>query len=171
MEIFDNVKPPYEEALEKCGYTLPLTYIPPRQSDNHNNNSRKWKVLWINCQLNSTVSTNVARTFLRLICTHFPCSHKVNKVFNKSTIKVSCSCLEGTTKKLKGMTQKSPKAIQKNSNIITAESQKNALSTLVWANVIYKCTSWTKCNSKEVYLGLTEGKLKKWHFFWLSNPS
>ena len=39
------------------------------------------------------VQTNVARKFLQLIDKHFPPEHKLHKIFNRNTVKVSYSCM------------------------------------------------------------------------------
>ena len=40
------------------------------------------------------VETNVGRTFLNLVKKHFPNGHRLHKIFNKNTLKVSYSCME-----------------------------------------------------------------------------
>ena len=39
------------------------------------------------------VSTNIGRNFLNLIDKHFPSHHKLHKIFNRNTVKVSYSCM------------------------------------------------------------------------------
>ena len=57
--------------------------------------------MWFNPPFNANVSTNVAKTFLRLIDKHFTRSYKLNKVFNRNTVKVSYSCTENMAKLIK----------------------------------------------------------------------
>ena len=84
--------------------TEPLIYIPPRPPG-RNLNGRKRKIIWFNPPFNANVSTNVAKTFLRLIDKHFPRSHKLNKIFNRNTVKVSYSCTENMAN-IKGQNNK-----------------------------------------------------------------
>ena len=76
VEIFNSSKLEYEDALKKSGHTEPLiyNYIPPRPPS-RNLNGRKRKINWFNPPFNANVSTNVAKTFLRLIDKHFLHSH------------------------------------------------------------------------------------------------
>ena len=39
------------------------------------------------------VKTNIARSFLNLVDTHFPVGLKLHKIFNRNTVKVSYSCM------------------------------------------------------------------------------
>ena len=76
VEIFNSSKLEYEDALKKSGHTEPLiyNYIPPRPPS-RNLNGRKRKINWFNPPFNANVSTNVVKTFLRLIDKHFLHSH------------------------------------------------------------------------------------------------
>ena len=42
----------------------------------------------------STVSSNIGKTFLKIVSKHFPRQHKYHTLFNKNNIKVSYSCME-----------------------------------------------------------------------------
>ena len=90
-DIFNNTKLEYEEALKKCGHTTKLTYTPPNHEQNNIRRKEQHKIIWSNPPFNLDVSTNVAKIFLNLIEKHFPCSRKLRKIFNKSTVKVSYS--------------------------------------------------------------------------------
>ena len=39
------------------------------------------------------IYTNIARSFLKLVDTHFPIGNKLHKIFNRNTVKVSYSCM------------------------------------------------------------------------------
>ena len=66
----------------------------------------KWNRIWFNPPFNKSVSTNVAKTFLQLITKHFPRSHKLHKIFNRNTVKVSYSCMNNMSKIIKGHNKK-----------------------------------------------------------------
>ena len=46
-----------------------------------------------NPPFSKNIKTNIARNFLNLVDTHFPAGHKLHKVFNRNTVKVSYSCM------------------------------------------------------------------------------
>ena len=97
-QIFDSVKPEYKEGLKKSGYQASLEYIEPKVDNIENNTNklqRKRKI--INPPFNKSVTTNVGRRFLNLVEKHFPREHKLHKIFNKNTLKVSYSCSQNMT--------------------------------------------------------------------------
>ena len=109
------------------------------------------------------MSTNTAKIFLKLVDKYFPRTHRLHKILNLNTIKVSYS-----------YTSNVQQLIKKHSNFIQNKKNKTTLScnrrdkngcplngNRRTENVIYKCTSLTKNNVKKVYLGVSEGKLKK----------
>ena len=99
-QIFDSVKPEYEEPLKKSGYQASLEYIEAKVDNIENNTNkiqRKRKIIWFNPPLNKSVTTNVGRRFLNLVEKRFPNEHKLHKIFNKNTLKVSYSCSQNMT--------------------------------------------------------------------------
>ena len=115
---------------------------------------------------NLDVSTSVAKIFLNLIEKHFHRSSKLHKIFNKNTVKVSCSCTQNMSQIIKGHNKKivqkeTQETLECNCRVKTdcplnGDCRKES--------VIYKCTA-TTCNSKKVYLGLTEGEFKKQRYY------
>ena len=60
--------------------------------------NRQRNVIWFNPAFSKNVKTNIARNFLHLVDTHFPAGHKLHKIFNRNTVKVSyrqCFHFEG----------------------------------------------------------------------------
>ena len=55
--------------------------------------SRKRQIIWFNPPYCQSVETNVARKFLILVDRHFPPDHRLRKIFNRNTLKVSYSCM------------------------------------------------------------------------------
>ena len=78
-------------------------------SVNQNNNSRKRQIILSNPSFSSNISTNMARIFPVPIDKHFLCSHKLNKIFKKNTIRVSYNCMGNFTKIIKGHNKKATK--------------------------------------------------------------
>ena len=128
--------------------------------------SRRRKIIWFNPSYNQNVSTNIAKIFLKLVDKHFPRTHRLHKIFNRNTIKVSYSCMSNVQQLIK------------KHNFIQNKKNKTALScncgdkngcplnrNFRTENVIYKCTSLATNNFKKVYLGVTEWKFKKNRYY------
>ena len=86
--------PPYQKALDKSGYHYTLQYEPAKtckQKNRQHNN-----ILWYNPPFSKNTSTNIGHKFLALVDKHFPKDHKLRKIFNRNTIKISYSCMNNT---------------------------------------------------------------------------
>ena len=58
---------------------------------------RGWyNILWYNPPFSKNTNTNIGHKFLALIDKHFPKDHKLRKIFNRNTIKISYSCMNNT---------------------------------------------------------------------------
>ena len=53
-------------------------------------------ILWYNPPFSKNASTNIGHKFLTLGDKHFPKDHKLRKIFNRNTIKISYSCMNNT---------------------------------------------------------------------------
>ena len=91
-EVFMDELPIYKEALRDAGFDEDLEYNEEDTSKQRKNNNRKRKVLWFNPPFSQTVKTNVGSRFLSLVDKEFK-GTKLEKYFNRKTIKVSYSCL------------------------------------------------------------------------------
>ena len=89
-EAFNKSKGLYESALKESGYQHVMKYEPERRQKKRNRNR---KVIWYNPPFSSHVKTDIGRKFLNLIDKHFPRGHAYAKIFNRSTLKVSYSCM------------------------------------------------------------------------------
>ena len=102
-EEFNKAKPPYKNALKGSGYTKSLKYTKPYENTNSNRNR---KILWFNPPFSHNVKTNIGKIFIKLIKMHFPKDHKLRKIFNTSTIKLSYSCMPNMSSVIKQHNQK-----------------------------------------------------------------
>ena len=94
-EIFDRAAPPYQQAIRKSGYAYTLTYEPPTNSENsRRNRNRRRKTIWYNPPFSLNVRTNIGRRFLRIVDECFPRNHKLARIFNRNTLKISYSCMQ-----------------------------------------------------------------------------
>ena len=91
-KIFNNSVPTYQEALIKAGYNHKLTYQKQDQ-EKDNSQQRKRKIIWFNPQYRKNVTKKVGKFFLSLIDKHFPPHHKLYKLFNRNSVKISWNCL------------------------------------------------------------------------------
>lgn len=91
-DVFKEAAPPYQEALLKSGYSYNLKYqqASERTPDRR---SRRRNIIWFNPPYNKNVKTNIGRAFISLIDRCFPANHKLRKIFNRNTIKLSYSCM------------------------------------------------------------------------------
>ena len=90
-QIFKESIPIYEEALKKSGFHEKLENV-REEVDKHGKEEkkrRKRKIIWFNPPYSNNVKRNVGKQFLKLVRRHFPKGHKLNKIFNKNTLKVS----------------------------------------------------------------------------------
>jgi len=82
------------EALVKSGYSYELKFDPTAgQSEHKKKRNRKRKIIWFNPPFNHDVKTNVGYEFLKIVKECFPPGHKLHKILNKNTIKISYSTM------------------------------------------------------------------------------
>ena len=95
---FKKVAPEYEKVLQASGYSDKLAYTPNQPKRNNRNR----KVIWFNPPFDLQVKTNVAKQFLKLVDKHFPARHRLRKIMNRNTVKVSYSCLPSVSSYISG---------------------------------------------------------------------
>lgn len=163
--VFDEASKPYQEALERSGYSFKLEFKPPQTSSPKRNRSRK--VIWFNPPFNKNVKSNIGRQFLRLIDQSFPVGHKLRKIFNRNTLKLSYSCMPNVTQIISGhnktILRKAPQAPQEQATT-TCNCRKKEECPLKGAclseGVIYQATVTSPNNRTETYVGLTATSFK-----------
>ena len=123
--------------------------------------TRKRNIIWFNPPFSKSVSTNVAKTFLQSVTKHFLRSHKLHKIFNRNTVKVSYSCMNNMPKIITGHNKKvisKPRDQGPKCNCRKKAECPMKGKCLV-NDVVYKCDV-TRPLPKKVYLGLKEGEWK-----------
>ena len=55
-----------------------------------------FNILWYNPPFSKNTNTNIGHTFLSLVDKHFPKDHKLRKILNQNTVKISYSCMNNT---------------------------------------------------------------------------
>ena len=163
-EIFQNAAPAYNEALKNSGYNKNIQYT--RTTEKPKRRNRPRKIIWFNPPFSTSVKTNVGGKFIKLIEKHFPADHKLHKIFNKNSIKVSYSCMKNMNAILKSH----------NSKVINKSKQPDAQprklcnckvaedcplrGKCLSESIVYKATV-THDNENKVYFGLTGGTFKE----------
>ena len=165
--VFNEAAPPYQEALRKSGYKHQLEFKPPPQRPPQQKRMRRRNVIWFNPPYNKNVKTNIGRAFISLINRSFPADHKLRKIFNRNTLKLSYGCMPNVKQLIDGHN----KAILNNNGIAQPRQDEEKkcncrkkeecpLNGECLVNeVVYQATVKTK-DTKETYIGLTAKEFK-----------
>ena len=94
-QVFNTVKPVYENALHKSGYKSSLKYS--EEILHCNIMKRTRNIIWLNPPFSHNVKTKVGKSFFRLLDKHFTKSHSLYKIFNRNNVKVSYSCMNNVS--------------------------------------------------------------------------
>ena len=100
---FDKATPMYKNALISSGYDNKLIFD---QNKNLPKRTRKRKIIWFNPPYSMNVQRNIGKIFFKLIDQHFPQNHKYHKIFYKSTLKMSYSCMSNMANRIKANNNK-----------------------------------------------------------------
>ena len=90
--VFNKAAPPYQAALDKSGYQHTLKFH-PRENRRKKPRLRKRNVTWFNLPFDARVKNNLGKEILRIINECFPRGHALRPIFNRSTLKLSYSCM------------------------------------------------------------------------------
>ena len=97
-QVFDDAVQTYQNALGQSNFSHKLEYMPHVTQQPRRN--RQGNIIWFNLPpppprppFSKNVKTNIARSFLKLVDTHFPKGNKLHKIFNRNTVKVSYRCM------------------------------------------------------------------------------
>ena len=167
MEVFDEAAAPYQEALRKSGYTFKLEFKPPPQETPSQKRKRRRNVIWFNPPYNKNIKNNIGREFISLIERSFPSGHKLRKIFNRNTLKLSYSCMPSVKQIIDGHN----KAILKKADTTTLQTNEGKKCNCrkkehcplngecMVDEVVYQATVTTE-NTTETYIGLTANNFK-----------
>ena len=88
-ECFDKLPPDYNKALRNSGFNEKVKFTPQtpqRKKVNRN-------ILWFNLPFSCNVMINIDNIFPQILDKHFPKHNKYYKLFNRSNVKISHSCM------------------------------------------------------------------------------
>ena len=145
-------------AIKQSGYKDNLIF-----SENQpKKKARKRKIIWFNPPFNNYIANNIGKKFLKLIKRLFPPQHKLHKIPNRNSIKISYSCMPnmkaiitGHNKKLleKESSQQSKPCNCKNKDICPLKGFCRQQSVIYQADISYE-------NTTESYIGCSETEFK-----------
>ncbi len=160
-EVFDEAIPPYQKALQESGYDYKLTFNPEVNQKSKRRKNRKRNITWYNPPWNSNVKTCIGKKFLAIIDKCFPPNHRLNKIFNRHTLKLSYSCMPNMktiisshNKKLLSQKTQTPAPTQQPKTCNCRKRKECPLEgQCLQTNVIYQATVTTQTTT-ETYVGL-----------------
>ena len=165
--IFNAAAPTYQRALKQSGYKYTLKYKPDQNIDNaRQKRSRKRKITWFNPPYSENVATNVGKKFLNLVKKSFPPGHKLHKLLNQNSIKLSYSCMPNVKQIISAHNSSvTKKNNNQDSNKKTCNCRNKKECPLdnkcLTEGIIYQATVTRQDGEKEeTYVGLTENTFK-----------
>ena len=169
--VFTKAAPQYQEALKASGYEHKLEFKSTDNSAQQNTTQnrkrqRKLPVTWFNPPFSDTVATNVGKQFFRLLDKCFPEGHKLRKILNRKTVKLSDSCMPN----MQQIISSHNKALLKSTNNADPEPARtcncNNQTTCplegncLASSLVYQATVTVQGKKEETYIGLTAGTFK-----------
>ena len=91
-EVFNKAAPTYQTALDRSVYSYTLKYD-PRKKSSQKRRKRKRNITWFNPPFDLRVKTNIGRQFFRIVDDCFPTGHPLRRIFNRSSLRLSYSCM------------------------------------------------------------------------------
>ena len=84
--------------MQNSGYRHTLTYKRPKNDNNSTNinkikRNRKRQIIWFNPPFNLKTKTKIGKSFLNLLDKHSHPHNKLHKLYNRTTVKISYSCM------------------------------------------------------------------------------
>ena len=128
---------------------------------------RHRNIIWFNPPFERTVETNVGKEFLEILDESFPARNKLSKIFNRSSVKISYSCMPNLKQIIDGANKKK---IKKKTSNNTAKASCNCRvrdecplqQKCLSSAIVYQATvTEVKRNKKETYVGITETTFKQ----------
>ena len=166
-EKFNEAKHEYKNALESSGYTEQIAYKQSTTTTTKKKKARKRQVVWYNPPYSMNVSTELGRKFFALLDKHFPKDHRLHKLINRSTVKLSYSCMPNVGRILKGH-NRSVLDTETDENVRHC-SCRNKETCPLQGQCLTKCTVYqadveTSTGDSHTYIGQAEGDFKsRWN--------
>ena len=162
-EVFDKSKTLYEKCLNNSGFYENLIYHQGNGNKNQHKKIKKGqrKIIWFNLPFSKLVKTNIGKKFFKLINHHFPKHHKMSKIFNKNTIKLSYSCCRNMSSVIASHNRT---IIEPTSNNHVCNCRNRTKCPLVnkclTTNIVYKTVVSAPSKPDNKYFGIAETSFK-----------
>ena len=159
-EIFNAEAPIYKEALKSAGFSEIFPYADNNKKKRRRQRGRR--VTWFNPPFSETVETKVAAKFLSLIDKHFK-GKELGKYFNRSTIKVSYSCLPNLDVIIAGHNRQILRRKEENKRNCNCRAGQNGCpigGNCLRNDIVYEATVQT-INSTAKYIGQASTTFKE----------
>ena len=161
--IFNAAAPYYNEILEKCGYKDKLTY--QKEPTIKKKRQRTRNITWFNPPFNKNVKTKVGEFFLKSVDKHFGKNSKLNKIFNRNTLKVSYSCMNNMDQIVKAHNNKVTNPIETQEKTCNCRNKQSCPlnGACQVTNIVYKAevTNNRDSTSKKTYIGISQPTFKE----------
>ena len=159
-EEFNKAIPAYHTALRSSGHQGAAPFIPPASQTPRR--QRRRKIIWFNPPYSLNVSTNVGKEVLGFIDKHFPPHHKFAKLFNRSNVKVSYSCMPSMGAIIQAHNAKllAPRDTDERTCSCRRPTECPVDGKCLTSSVIYKATITADRQPTKTYFGLAEGTFK-----------
>ena len=121
-------------------------------------NRQQTNILWQNPPFSKNINTNIGHRFLTLVNKHSLKDHKLRKIFNCNTIKISCSCMNNTKQIINNHNKHIVNTLMAPKTRYSRQKNKYPLHrNYLQSSVIYQATfKRNDNNTSETYIGLTE---------------
>ena len=165
-EAFNQALPAYNNALLLSGFSEKLGFSESERTDQQQRRRRKRKFIWYNPPYSINVKTNIGRKFLSLIRQHFHPRHRLHKIFNMKTIKISYCCMRNISSIISGHNKHilSKETADEERRLCSCPRKVQCLmgGKCLSRNVVYdaEVTNHTD-NENNVYIGLTSTTWKE----------
>ena len=164
---FNKAATQYNEALKSSGFKTSLKYKSKSEITTPNKAKRRRNIIWFNPPYSRSVKTNVGHTFLSLVSRHFTTDNPLHKLFNRSNMKISYSCLSNMANIIKSHNTK----IQRKPHDSNDETSDRKCNCRVKPdcplngecksnNIVYEATVTAEDRSIRNYIGMTEHSFK-----------
>ena len=149
-----------EQALRASGHHQKLQF--QQEQANQRRRTRKHNFTWFNPHYNDLISTNVGKRFFYLLEKNFPPWHRLHKIFNRNSIKLSCSHTTNMAGILSSHNKKILSEKRDNPDPPSCNCRKTPCPMSKWCrekSIVYKAT--VNCNNKaKNHFGFGETEFK-----------
>ena len=159
QEIFEESIGPYQEALDKAGYSYKLHFNRTCHRGNHRRRTRN--IIWFNPPFCKSVQTNIGQEFFKIIEKCFPPTNKLSKLFNRNTVKISYSCMPNISKIISGQNKRKLEPETAHPPCKCTLNPCPVEGKCETSGVVYQCVvKETVSGKSESYVGLTSKSFK-----------